>query len=224
MVRWSLVGCAITATIALVSAAQQWAELRGGEKQLSFLASLLFQGGSWIMLAVLIPVLGWLLSRYPLDRSKPSIAAYTCGSLLFASVFLGASLPIRSMFHPAPVLWNGFGDPFYKSGWYWIALAFAIYWIIVIGWSYLHVRSRAAQLEDAVRAPFDGTPEVSRITLRGASGDLVVDPSSIMFAETSGRASVVLINGERRRLRDPISELESRWRRSDSCACTGRSS
>ncbi|MFG0307063.1 MAG: LytTR family transcriptional regulator DNA-binding domain-containing protein [Phycisphaerales bacterium JB040] len=208
LLRWSAAGIGITIVIALLSATQQWAELRDGPKAMSYLASVLFQAMSWASLAVLVPVLGWAIMRWPLDRSLGALLGHAAGSAVFAGVFLGVSVPVRGLFHPAPILWDAFGVPFYKSAWQWAGLALVLYWVAALAWSYLGARERLGLLEVE---PAPDRPR--RVVLMGLGGELLIDPERFVLARTDGRgpggAVVVLVDGEER-VREGLAELEDR--------------
>jgi len=205
LLRWSVAGIGVTVVIALLSATQQWAELRDGPKAMSYAASVLFQAMSWAMLVVLVPVLGWVLMRWPLDRSVGAVLGHAAGSVVFAGVFLGVSVPVRGLFHPAPILWDAFGVPFYKSAWQWAGLALVLYWLAALVWSYLVARERLGMV---VEAAADDRP--SRVVLTGLGGELLIDPARFVLARSDGRGAVLVLDDGEARVREGLGELEEK--------------
>ncbi len=129
--------------VAVLAATQQWAEIQGTGKALSWWRALAWQGSSWWLLIPATPMLLSVVRRWPIDRVHAARAAWHAGaSLAFAALFLGCSVPLRLAWHPSPARWSFFGEAFYKSIPQGVAIGLAVYWGVVAIASLIETRAR----------------------------------------------------------------------------------
>ncbi len=183
----TLVGLAVWQTAATLSATQQWAQLLGTAKAAGWFAAYLYQAPSWTTLALLTPVVVLAIERWPLGegRAHARLLTHIGVSLAFGAVFLGVSVPVRHLFHPAPVSWQIFGAPFYKSGPQWFVLGVGAYWMVAMGATLVDVRARLARVQGGEAAPRSAS-------IRTPVGEAIVDLASVRWVQPrAGGGSVI---------------------------------
>ncbi len=197
---------------ALLGATQQHAQLRGSPKHMSWLAAFLYQAPSWLVLAPMGAAVSLTARRWPVegDRAAPRAAAHALASLAFGAVFLAVSVPVRHLFHPAPVVWDLFGAPFYKSGPQWALIGVACYWLILLAASYADARRRLALVPTVEQRPAGAPPTTPvRVTLVTRSGRTVLDPAEITWIAAESRGARVHTTTGDVATRHPLARLEA---------------
>jgi len=128
---------------ALYISTQQWVELRGTPKEMTWWESLAFQGPSWLLLVPLTPIVLAAVCAKPLQWSSPNrIALHGASSVVFGIVFLLIAVPTRLLVHDEPLRWSVFGEALYKSVPQFVIMGTAAYWAIAIVGSLLETRGR----------------------------------------------------------------------------------
>ncbi|NNF58720.1 MAG: LytTR family transcriptional regulator [Rhodothermaceae bacterium] len=147
--------------LALFTATHQWADLLSTGKQLSWMQAFAWQGVSWLLLIPATPVLYALVRRFPLDRAHlHRVLGHAAASVVFGTLFLLVSIPIRVAFHPSPIRWSLFGQAFYKSAPQVVGLGVLAYWAVVLLASLAETRRRLYGTH-AVPRPEDSTSPVA---------------------------------------------------------------
>ncbi len=198
--------------LAILGATQQHAQLRDSPKHMSWLAAFLYQAPSWLVLAPMAAGVALAARRWPVEgrRAIPRAAAHALASLAFGALFLAVSVPVRHLFHPAPVVWDLFGAPFYKSGPQWALIGVACYWLVLLGASYADARRRLALTPTTGPAPAGAPPKAPvRITLETRSGRTVLDPAEITWIAADSRGARVHTTSGEVAARHPLARLEA---------------
>ena len=203
-----LAAAAVWTIPAILLSTQQWAELRGGGKEMSWLRAFSYQAPSWLLLVPATPLLLAMVRRWPIDRGHPGRAwGHLGASLVFGGLFLLVAVPVRHAFHPSPVRWTFFGEAFYKSAPQFIAIGVVAYWAIVLVGSLLETRQRlAATIEE--RAEHPGPTPPPRVTLATAAGATHLPLAEIAWIEAAGSGARVHA-AEAVPVRHTLAELES---------------
>lgn len=203
--------------VAVFAATQQYVDLTGTGKQLSWVRAFAWQGLSWLLLAIATPLLFAVVRRWPIDRAHAHRAAAHVGaSVIFGFLFLGVATPIRLAFHPSPMRWNLFGEAFYKSIPQFVGLGVLLYWAVVVLASLLETRMRLygtlERAEDAEQPPeFKDAPPppADWLVLTTPRGILQLPASDIAWAEPAAAGARLHMDAGAIPVRHSLAELET---------------
>lgn len=187
--------------VAALSSTQQWAELKGTPKQMSWVKSFAYQSPSWLMLVPLTPVLLMVLRRWPIDRQNTNRVLMHVGlSVVFGVVFLLVAVPSRLAFHSSSIRWNIFGEAYYKSAPMFVTIGVCAYWLIALVASLVESRTRLDSLALALKEAHQPTtpphqpehePAPIRVALITNAGISSLPPSQIVWIEPAQTGATV---------------------------------
>lgn len=205
------------AAVAALAATQQYVELTGTGKQLSWARAFAWQGLSWLLLAIATPVIFAVVRRWPVDRAHVHrVMTHLGASVLFGFLFLGIATPIRLAFHPSPMRWSFFGEAFYKSIPQFVGLGVLLYWAVVVVASLLETRARLygtlERAEDAEQPPeFKDAPPPPPdwLVLTTPRGILQLPARDIAWAEPAAAGARLHMDVGAVPVRHSLSELET---------------
>eukprot|EP00913_Durusdinium_trenchii_P006038 g5650.t1 len=190
----SAVLLALSLALAALGATQQHVQLHDTPKHMSWPAAFLYQAPSWLVLAPMVAGVFVVVRRYPPEgkRMRSRLALYALASVLFGLVFLFIAVPVRHLFHPAPVVWSVFGAPFYKSGPQWAIIGVLSFWAALLVGAYADARRRLVGLETAVETQEQSeAPAPVRIRFETRTGRVVIDPAAITHITAEPRGARV---------------------------------
>lgn len=195
---------------AALLATQQWAELSGTPKEMSWARAFAYQGLSWMLLVPATPaLLAWIRSS-PLSRGAPRrLWSHLGTSVAFGVLFLWVAAPVRHLFHPSPIRWTFFGEAFYKSAPQFILMGSLAYWLVVLVASLLESRTRVHAMELA-RADGARAASEPRVELRSVAGKVSLPIREIGWIESSSVGAKVFAGSETYLVRHTLAELLGR--------------
>ena len=205
---WFALALAVWSVPAALGATQQWVQLRETPKHIGWLATFLYQAPSWYALVPMTPMVVIATRRWPLrgEQLGARIAAHLGVSLLFGVLFVVVSVPVRNALHPAPVQWELFGPPFYKSAPQFAAVGVLAYLLLVLAGSLIESTRHAAAL--SVELEGRGPEPVRRIVVETPCGKAVLSPTEIRWAEPNGRGTLLRTDADTVRTRHTMADLE----------------
>lgn len=213
-----LASAALWIGVAALAATHQWATLRGGGKELTWLRAFAWQGGSWLLLIPATPLILAAITRWPLERRHPErLRGHAAASLAFAVAFLLVSVPARLAFHPSPLRWTFFGEAFFKSIPQALILALGLYWVLVAAASLIDARRRLAARSNAPcspptdgHAPATPRPAIDPILHFTTPAGLVrLRPAEIAWAEPAPAGARLHTDDGPVLVRQGLAELET---------------
>lgn len=195
---------------AVIAPTQQWVQLQDTPKHMGWLAAFLYQAPSWYALVPLTPLVILATRRWPIrgEHLRRRLLIHALASVLFGAVFVAVSVPLRTIFHPAPVQWDLFGPPFYKSAPQFALVGIAAYWALVLVGTLIETSQRAASLSVELQDR-NGVERAERLVIETPAGRAMLAPMEIRWCEPDGRATLLRTDGEPVRTRHTMSELES---------------
>ncbi len=208
----------VWSAIAAMAATQQYVELAGTGKQLSWWRAFAWQGASWMLFAIATPLLFAVIRRLPVDRAHAHrAAAHFVSSIVFGFLFLGIATPVRLAFHPSPMRWSFFGEAFYKSIPQFVGLGVLLYWAVVVVASLIETRARLygtlERAEDESEAlPFAASRQPSpndRLLLTTPAGVTQLVARKIAWAEPTAAGARLFTDEGAVLVRHSLAELES---------------
>lgn len=199
---------------AIVGPTQQWAQLQDSPKHMSWIASFLYQLPSWLVLWIASPGVIMLARRWPIEGEQrlAKLLRHLLVALVFGSVFLFVSIPLRNVFHPNGVVWSFFGLSVFKSGPQFIAVGALCYGLLVLIGTLLDTRARLRVIEGNANAEHETKADTSRLVIETRSGQAVISPSDVLWVEPgTGGGSVLRTESGEVRVRPALSEMEERF-------------
>ncbi|RNC82367.1 MAG: LytTR family transcriptional regulator [Phycisphaera sp.] len=199
---------------AVLSSTQQWAQLQDSPKHMSWIASFLYQLPSWLVLWITSPGVILLARRWPIEGQHrlAHLGRHLLIALVFGSVFLFVSIPLRRVFHPNGVVWSFFGPSVFKSGPQFIAVGALCYGLLVLIGALLDTRARLRVIEGNGNTEPETKADTPRLVIETRSGQAIISPAEVLWVEPGvGGGCVLRTESGEVRVRPALSEMEERF-------------
>jgi len=167
---------------------------------------------SHLLIWLLIPALGWWLTRFPLARGTwwRSLPAHVLATVPFSVLHTEGMVLVRKLVYWVAGESYGIGRPFWDNLLYEYRKDFLTYWVVLgalLGFRvyglWLDARARN---DDTLKT---GMP-LNRLVVRKRNREFILDSGDIDRIEADGNYVVIYASGENYRLRDSLDGLARR--------------
>jgi two-component system, LytTR family, sensor kinase len=133
---------------AILAAFQAYVQARLGNRDPVTWRSLVWEGGDWLLYALLTPAVFWTARRYPLTRGRvaPRVLIHLAASIVLCAAWAGGGVLLRWLLFAAdPPSARGIVGWFFTSLPFGVAVYFAVLGVEHAAHFYLEVRERESQ-------------------------------------------------------------------------------
>jgi hypothetical protein len=168
---------------------------------------------SHLLTWLLIPLMGWLLSRFPITRDSwwRSLPAHLLATLPFSLLHVEGMILLRQFAYWTTGDSYDFG-PFWDNWPYEFRKDLVTYWWLLAGLLAFRIYSLwlNPRIRDADLPSFPEKPPLERLVVRTLNREFILDADEIDRIEADGNYVVVYASGQSYRLRDSLRSLSRR--------------
>jgi len=136
---------------AILAVFQEYVQVRLGNRGPESWRNFVWEGGDWLLCAVLTPTVFWLARRYPVTRGSVARRAplHLCAALLFCAAWAGCGTFLSQLLLHQTPYGGGAVSWFFTSLPFGVAVYFAVLGVEHAVYYFVESRDREAQLADA---------------------------------------------------------------------------
>jgi hypothetical protein len=215
---WQMVFLTVLATLSTISNTYTVvADRARSGRPLPFIAPLIWESSSHIVMLMLVPALAWWLAKFPITRESwwRSLPAHLLATAPFSLLHTQGMVLLRELAYRSAGMRYDFG-PFWSNWVYEYRKDFLTYWMLIgtllafrVYGLWLDSRERKVAEQPPPDAPEKNAP-LERLVVHKRNREFILETGAIDRLAADGNYVLVYAAGESYRLRDSLEGLAQR--------------